>query len=215
MTYKWNDGTAGGFAHVLTVGDDGRRTIEIRVNGRAIRYDDVEERPCDYCAGTRLHYGKGSSLPWTDAKGERWPQWGTLTEAETTAEPETADTTATAAPEPQKEQHTPGLVPDLSADPSADPSAAPRPRRKRKRTAAESDRGRIIAQPTTETATAATESPQAKHNGGEWARQMFRRPVVRELAKGVGILTALAIIWQTGLLIPFALLGGVAAGVVK
>lgn len=211
MTYKWNDGTAGGFAHVLTVGDDGRRTIEIRVNGRALRYDDVEERPCEHCAGTRLHYGKGSSLPWTNAKGERWPQWEPLTETETTAEPGTADTTATAAPEPLEEQHTPVLVPDLSAA----PSTTPRPRRKRKRTAAESGQGRAIAQPTMETGTAATETAQTEHNGSEWARQIFRRPIVRELAKGVGILTALFVIWQTGLLIPFALLGGVAAGVVK
>ena len=66
-----------------------------------------------------------------------------------------------------------------------------------------------------ETGTAATETAQAKRNGGEWARQMFRRPIVRELAKGAGILTALFVIWQTGLLIPFALLGGIAAGVVK
>lgn len=211
MTYKWNDGTMGGFAHVLTVGDDGRRTIEIRVKGRVIRYDDVEERPCDYCVGTRLHYGKGSSLPWTNAKGERWPLWEPLTEAETTADQGAAGTTATAAPEPREEQHTPGLVPDLSAT----PSPTPRQRRKRKRTATESDRGRSFAQPTTETGTATTETAQAKRNGGEWARQMFRRPIVRELAKGAGILTVLFVIWQAGLIIPFALLGGIAAGVVK
>ena len=210
-TYKWNDGTAGGFAHVLTVADDGRRNIEIRVNGRALRYDDVEERPCEYCRGTRLHYGKGSSLPWTNAKGERWPQWEPLTETETTAEQGATGTTATAAPEPQEEQHTSELVPDLSAT----PSTTPRQRRKRKRTATESGQGRPIAQPTTETGTAATETAQTKHNVGEWARQMFRRPIVRELAKGAGSLTALFVIWQTGLLIPFALLGGIAAGVVK
>lgn len=44
---------------------------------------------------------------------------------------------------------------------------------------------------------------------------MTRSKAVRELAKGFGILAALAIIWQTGLLIPFALIGGIAAGVVK
>lgn len=37
----------------------------------------------------------------------------------------------------------------------------------------------------------------------------------REIAKGVGILAAVAIIYESGLIIPFALLGGLAGGLIK
>ena len=46
-------------------------------------------------------------------------------------------------------------------------------------------------------------------------KEITNNKTAREIAKGVGILAAVLIIYECGLIIPFALLGGLAGGLIK
>lgn len=87
--------------------------------------------------------------------------------------------------------------------------------------------GGVIAPDTDETPTAATETATEETETDEieddyqdiplfaTARKLMGNTIVREGGKFVLTIAALVIIWECGLIIPFALLGGLAAGVVK
>ena len=75
----------------------------------------------------------------------------------------------------------------------------------------------------TETATEETETDEKETDEDDYqdmplfatARKLMGNTIVREGGKFVLTIAALVIIWECGLIIPFALLGGLAAGVVK
>ena len=245
-TYKYTDGANEKFFDVLYIEDDGTMTLEHHNSQRIISWPARLE---DGQFGQVVRYGKGSSIPFTDQKGNMRPCWSVLTSEQVaeistpspTPSHETAGNTS-AMPEGTTE----GIIEGTPSTAEATEAAAtsPNPRRKRGHRKAEDEYGRVVV-PTgakspsdaTETGTDETSAGDedtsiitdngtaddaASGTEGEAVRNlaailsmMTRSKAVRELAKGVGILAALAIIWQTGLLIPFALLGGIAAGVVK
>ena len=104
---------------------------------------------------------------------------------------------------------------------AAYPSPTPRRRRTRRtRTAAASLPSLFDGCEITDSADAPVETPannEATPASGIVAtlKGITSNKTAREIAKGVGILAAFAIIYECGLIIPFALLGGIAAWVVK
>lgn len=102
--YRFQTGTNEKIFDVLTICDDGRMLLEWYGTDRVLRYDGVELRECEF--GTRLYYGKGSSLPWTDAKGKMWKQWEplTATAAATIATPERMEAQAASEQQPRPRQ---------------------------------------------------------------------------------------------------------------
>lgn len=235
--YKYTDGTNEKFFDVLYIEEDGSLTLEHHNSQRTLSWPARME---DGQFGQVVRYGKGSSIPFTDQKGNMRPHWSVLTAEQvatitapspTPSDEQTEDATdsrAAAVITPEDEAGT------ATADTPAE-TATRRPRGRRK---ADDDYGRVVVPTGTESPSDATETATdevpctgdedtstddaASGTEGEAVRNlaailimMTRSKAVRELAKGFGILAALAIIWQTGLLIPFALLGGIAAGVVK
>lgn len=234
-TYKYTDGANENFFDVLYIEDDGTMTLEHHNSLRTVSWPaQIEDGPF----GREVRFGKGSSIPFTNQKGNMLPRWSVLT-AEQVAE------ISTPSPTPSQETHETtdstaalpgGTTEGTLAIAEATEAAAPRRKRGRRKTA--DDYGRVVVltgeeSPSDATETATDETPctgdedtstddAASGTEGEAVRNlaailsmMTNNKAVRELAKGFGILAALAIIWQTGLLIPFALLGGIAAGVVK
>lgn len=233
--YKYTDGANEKFFDVLYIEEDGTMTLEHHNSERTISWPARME---DGQFGQIVRFGKSSSIPFTDQKGNMLPRWSVLT-AEQVAE------ISTPCPTPSHETHettdSTAAVPEETTEgtpATAEATEAAAPRRKRGHRKAEDEYGRVVVPTGTESPLDATETgtdeasctddedtttdDAASGTEGEAVRNLAailsmvtRSRAVRELAKGVGILTALAIIWQTGLLIPFALLGGVAAGVVK
>lgn len=230
--YKYTDGTNEKFFDVLYIEEDGSLTLEHHNSQRTLSWPARME---DGQFGQVVRYGKGSSIPFTDQKGNMRPHWGVLT-AEQVA------TITAPSPTPSDEQTEDAtdsraaavITPeDEAGTATADTPAETATRRTRGRRKADDDYGRVVVptgaeSPSDTTETATDEMPNmndeatAESDTGEAVRNlaailsmMTRSKAVRELAKGVGILAALFVIWQTGLLIPFALLGGIAAGVVK
>ena len=116
------------------------------------------------------------------------------------------------------DDYDPGVIVPEAAYPS------PTPRRRRTR------RTRTTAAPLpslfdgceiTESTDAPTETPAddetatTRHRFTTALKGIANNKTARELAKGVGILAAVLIIYKCGLLIPFALLGGLAGGFIK
>lgn len=110
-TYKYINGTNEQIYDLLTIDNDGRMSLEWHGTDRVLRYDDVELRDSEFGYGTRLHFGKNSNLPWTNAKGEQWKQWqcveapaavteGTTEGTPAASIPAAADTPEAAAPSP-------------------------------------------------------------------------------------------------------------------
>lgn len=58
---------------VLTIADDGTMTMDCRVCERLVHYDGLTMEHTPY--GDRINYGKGSSMPWTDRKGNISAHW--------------------------------------------------------------------------------------------------------------------------------------------
>lgn len=102
--YRFQTGTNEKIFDVLTIEDDGRMSLEWHGTDRVLRYEGVELRECEF--GTRLYYGKGSSLPWTDAKGKMWKQWEplTATAAATFATPERTEAQAASEQQPRPQR---------------------------------------------------------------------------------------------------------------
>ena len=130
---------------------------------------------------------------------------------------EPASDTEDAAILSDTDDYDPGVIVPEAAYPSPTPR---RRRTRRTRTAAASLPSLFDGCEITDSADAPVETPannEATPASGIVAtlKGITSNKTAREIAKGVGILAALAIIWQTGLLIPFALIGGIAAGVVK
>lgn len=235
--YKYTDVANEKFFDVLYIEEDGTMTLEHHNSQRTISWPARME---DGQFGQIVRYGKGSSIPFTDQKGDMRPRWSVLT-AEQVAEistpsptpsHETAGSTAAA-----HEGTTEGIIEGTPAAAEATETATPR--RKRGHRKAEDEYGRVVVPMGAESPSGATETgtdetsctddectgdsttdvtesnAEAVRNLATILSMMTKSKAARELAKGVGIIAALAIIWQTGLIIPFALLGGVAAGVVK
>lgn len=235
--YKYTDVVNEKFFDVLYIEEDGTMTLEHHNSGCTISWPARME---DGQFGQVVRYGKGSSIPFSDQKGNMRPRWSVLT-AEQAAEistpsptpsHETAGSTAAA-----HEGTTEGIIEGTPAAAEATEAATPQHKRGHRKTA--DDYGRVVVPTGTESPSDATETgtdktsctddegagdsttdvtesnAEAVRNLAAILSMMTNSKAARELAKGFGILVALAIIWQTGLLIPFALLGGVAAGVVK
>ena len=105
---------------------------------------------------------------------------------------------------------------------AAYPSPTPRSRRTRRtRTAAASLPSLFDDCEITESTDAPTETPgdnetvTTRHRFTTALKGIANNKTAREIAKGVGILAAVAIIYESGLIIPFALLGGLAGGFIK
>lgn len=236
--YKYTDGTNEKFFDVLYIEEDGSMTLEHHNSQRIISWPARME---DGQFGQAVRYGKGSSIPFTDQKGNMRPRWSVLTDEQVaeistpspTPSHETAGSTSA-----MSEGTTEGII-EGTPSTADEVTEAAAPRRKRGRRKDAEDYGRVVVptgaeslsdatetgtdeasctgdEDTDDITTDATESnAEAVRNLAAILSMMTRSKAVRELAKGFGILAALAIIWQTGLLIPFALLGGIAAGVVK
>lgn len=158
------------------------------------------------------------------------PTTDTPTEA---AETPTGDETATVSdgsavgPQPSAETQEEATATADDYDPgvivpeAAYPYPSPRRRRTRRtRTAAASLPSLFDDCEITESIDALTETPAdnetATASGIVTAlKGIANNKTARELAKGVGILAAVLIIYKCGLLIPFALLGGLAGGFIK
>ena len=233
--YKYTDGTNKKFFDVLYIEEDGSLTLEHNNSQRTLSWPARME---DGQFGQVVRYGKGSSIPFTDQKGNMRPHWSVLTaeQVATITEPsptpsdeqteDATDSRAAAVSTPEDEAGTA----------TADTPTETATRRTRGRRKADDGYGRVVVPTGTESPSDATETAtdevpctgdedtstddsgtegEAVRNLAAILSMMTRSKAVRELAKGFGILAALAIIWQTGLLIPFALIGGIAAGVVK
>ena len=105
---------------------------------------------------------------------------------------------------------------------SAYPSPTPRRRRTRRtRTATASPPSLFDDCEITDSADAPAETPgdnETVTNCNAFLnalKEIANNKTAREIAKGVGILAAVAIIYESGLIIPFALLGGLAGGLIK
>lgn len=104
--------------------------------------------------------------------------------------------------------------------PEATPSPTPRRRRTRRTRTATPQPSLFDGCEITDSADAPTETPAddetATASGIVSAlKGIANNKTAREIAKGVGILAAVLIIYECGLIIPFALLGGLAGGLIK
>ena len=130
---------------------------------------------------------------------------------------EPASDTEDAAILSDTDDYDPGVIVPESAYPSPTPR---RRRTRRTRTAAASLPSLFDNCEITESTDAPTETPAdnetATASGIVTAlKGIANNKTAREIAKGVGILAAVAIIYESGLIIPFALLGGLAGGLIK
>ena len=130
---------------------------------------------------------------------------------------EPASDTEDAAILSDTDDYDPGVIVPEAAYPSPTPR---RRRTRRTRTAAASLPSLFDGCEITDSADAPVETPannEATPASGivDTLKGITSNKTAREIAKGVGILAAVAIIYECGLIIPFALLGGIAAGVVK
>ena len=128
-----------------------------------------------------------------------------------------SDTEDAAAILSDTDDYDPGVIVPESAYPSPTPR---RRRTRRTRTAAASLPSLFDNCEITESTDAPTETPAdnetATASGIVTAlKGIANNKTAREIAKGVGILAAVAIIYESGLIIPFALLGGLAGGLIK
>lgn len=104
---------------------------------------------------------------------------------------------------------------------AAYPSPTPRRRRTRRtRSAAASLPSLFDGCEITESTDATTETPAGNETATASGivtalKGITSNKTAREIAKGVGILAAVLIIYECGLIIPFALLGGLAGGLIK
>lgn len=128
-----------------------------------------------------------------------------------------SDTEDAAAILSDTDDYDPGVIVPEAAYPSPTPR---RRRTRRTRTAAASIPSLFDGCEITES----TDAPTETHADNETAtasgivtalKGIANNKTAREIAKGVGILAAVAIIYESGLIIPFALLGGLAGGFIK
>ena len=137
--YKYTDGTNVKFFDVLYIEEDGTMTLEHHNSQRTLSWPARME---DGQFGQVVRYGKGSSIPFTDQKGNMRPRWSVLT-AEQVAEistPTTAPshetTVSTAAAHEGITEGTTEGTPAASIPAAADvpeaavPSPTPQPARK-------------------------------------------------------------------------------------
>ncbi len=105
--------------------------------------------------------------------------------------------------------------------PEATPSPTPRRRRTRRTRTATPQPSLFDGCEITDSADAPTETPADDETVTDCnaftntIKNIASNRTARELAKGVGILAAVLIIYECGLIIPFALLGGLAGGLIK
>lgn len=105
--------------------------------------------------------------------------------------------------------------------PEATPSPTPRRRRTRRSRTATPQPSLFDGCEITESTDAPTETPADDETVTDCnaftntIKNIASNRTARELAKGVGILAAVLIIYECGLIIPFALLGGLAGGLIK
>lgn len=157
------------------------------------------------------------------------PTEATETPTATAADPFSVCDGSTVAPQ--------ATASDLASEPSSDtddydpsvivpesayPSPTPRRRRTRRtRTAAASLPSLFDGCEITESTDAPTETPAddetvtTRHRFTTALKGIANNKAAREIAKGVGILAAVLIIYECGLIIPFALLGGLVGGFIK
>ena len=131
---------------------------------------------------------------------------------------EPASDTEDAAILSNTDDYDPGVIVPESAYPSPTPR---RRRTRRTRTAATSLPSLFDDCEITESTDAPTETPADdetaanRHRFTATLKGIAKSSTAREIAKGVGILAAVLIIYECGLIIPFALLGGLAGGLIK
>lgn len=77
--YKYTDGTNVKFFDVLYIEEDGTMTLEHHNSQRTLSWPARME---DGQFGQVVRYGKGSSIPFTDQKGNMRPRWSVLTAAD-------------------------------------------------------------------------------------------------------------------------------------
>ena len=71
--FKMQLGTNPHVFDVLTIADNGTMSMDCRVCERLVHYDGLTMEHTPY--GDRINYGKGSSMPWTDKKGNISAHW--------------------------------------------------------------------------------------------------------------------------------------------
>lgn len=128
-----------------------------------------------------------------------------------------SDTEGAAAILSDTDDYDPGVIVPEAAYPARTPR---RRRTRRTRTAAASLPSLFDGCEITESTDAPTETPADNETATASVivtalKGIANNKTAREIAKGVGILTAVAIIYESGLIIPFALLGGLAGGLIK
>ena len=135
-----------------------------------------------------------------------------------TVAPQAAASDLASEPASDTADYDPGVIVPEAAYPSPTPR---RRRTRRTRTAAASLPSLFDGCEITESTDATTETPADNENvtdGNAFLnalKEIANNKTAREIAKGVGILSAVLIIYECGLIIPFALLGGLAGGFIK
>ena len=71
--FKMQLGTNPHVFDVLTIADDGTMSMDCRVCERLVHYDGLTMEHTPH--GDRINYGNGSSMPWTDKKGNISARW--------------------------------------------------------------------------------------------------------------------------------------------
>lgn len=118
--FKMQLGTNPRVFDVLTVADDGTMSMDCRVCERLVHYDGLTMDHTPY--GDRINYGKGSSMPWTDKKGNISARWTEVLCNEATVETEapaaTVDDNAQPLPAPIGDESGVGSVTSTTAEPA-------------------------------------------------------------------------------------------------
>ena len=233
--YKMQMGTNPHVFDVLTIADDGTMTMDCRVCERLVHYDGLTMEHTPY--GDRINYGKGSSMPWTDKKGNISAHWSevpcndaitdvkgtpedvksihakseTEVKANVEAEAPTVTDAAAAAGPVEQEQERQRCDQELQTLTEREMHRQlHRSRHRRVSNGQHPD----IDRPTDESEQPAT----ARRNRRAVANSSFftlHSSFLKPLAVAAASVVACIVIYETGLLIPMGLIGLATSGIVK